>query len=218
MRIVKLLSVATLAGAAAAQITDKPDPLLEEGSFSQTVFNGEQAPFFAPLVPSAAHTSYLSSNKTDPDPDFPLDLFSATVVELRDGLLNGTFTSVQLTQAYRRRVQKLRWTNAILFENHHALIEAVDADRTLNQARAIAAAAASESKSEQQLLQNLLVDQPLLGIPYMLKGNIAPPPHVAPNTAGSFAMLRTEVKKSANVEHRLRTAGAVLLGIANLDE
>ncbi|MEE8477167.1 MAG: amidase, partial [Gemmatimonadales bacterium] len=58
---------------------------------------------------------------------------------------------------------------------------------------------------------------PLHGIPILLKDNIATDDRME-TTAGSFALIGSRPPADAFVAHRLRQAGAVLLGKANLSE
>src|SRR6266478_3484936 len=59
--------------------------------------------------------------------------------------------------------------------------------------------------------------QPLAGIPILLKDNIATGDHQH-TTAGSLALADARAKRDATVAARLRAAGAVILGKANLTE
>lgn len=58
---------------------------------------------------------------------------------------------------------------------------------------------------------------PLHGIPFLVKDNIASKDRME-TTAGSFALLGSIVPRDAHVVHRLREAGALLLGKATLSE
>ncbi|PHH92773.1 hypothetical protein CDD83_5179 [Cordyceps sp. RAO-2017] len=58
---------------------------------------------------------------------------------------------------------------------------------------------------------------PLHGIPILLKDNIATRDKMN-NTAGSFLLLGAKVAHDSTVARKLREAGAVILGKANLDE
>jgi amidase len=57
----------------------------------------------------------------------------------------------------------------------------------------------------------------LHGVPVLLKDNIATRDALN-TTAGSFALLGSKTKRDAGVVSRLRRAGAVVLGKANMDE
>lgn len=56
---------------------------------------------------------------------------------------------------------------------------------------------------------------PLLGVPFLVKDNIAVPPSVGPTSAGSYALVNTTVISGSKVVQRLLNAGAVLLGTTN---
>lgn len=58
---------------------------------------------------------------------------------------------------------------------------------------------------------------PLHGIPFLVKDNMATKDKME-TTAGSWALLGSVVPRDAHVVHRLREAGALLLGKANLAE
>lgn len=58
---------------------------------------------------------------------------------------------------------------------------------------------------------------PLHGIPFLVKDNIASKDKME-TTAGSWALVGSVVPRDSHVVHRLREAGAVLLGKATLSE
>jgi len=129
----------------------------------------------------------------------PLDLETATVAELAELLASGRLTSVSLTRAYLRRIEELDAAgpalNSVRCLNPDALKEAADADRR---------------RSEGDF------GGPLLGIPVLLKDNIAVVG--MPTTAGSAALANARPGRDAPLVARLRAAGAVILGKANLTE
>jgi amidase len=130
-------------------------------------------------------------------PAFPVDLETATVAQLSRLLDEGTITSVDLTRAYLDRIAALNTRgpalNAVRALNPNALAEAQAADRRRDGRHG-----------------------PLLGIPVLLKDNI----DVAgmPTTAGSLALENSHPAADATLVARLRAAGAVILGKANLTE
>src|SRR5207253_9301014 len=105
--------------------------------------------------------------------------------------------SVMLTQAYLDRIALL---NGFL----HAVIE-VNPD-----ARSIARQLDRERDRGH-------VRGPLHGIPVLLKDNIATADSMQ-TTAGSLALVGSRVPADAPIVQRLRAAGAVILGKANLSE
>ncbi|TFK84305.1 amidase signature enzyme, partial [Polyporus arcularius HHB13444] len=132
---------------------------------------------------------------------FP-DLYEASIAELQTGLEKGQFTSVDLVKAYFARIDEVNLQGptlrAVIETNPSALKQAaeLDAERRANGARG-----------------------PLHGIPILLKDNIATLHSEGMNTtAGSFALLGSVVPRDAHVAAKLRAAGAILLGKANLSE
>jgi amidase len=123
-----------------------------------------------------------------------IDVDTATIPELHAAMDAGELSSEQLVQRYLDRIEVLDpQLNAIIALNPAALDEARAADA----ARAEGAAL------------------PLLGIPVLLKDNIATTG--MPTTAGSLALAGSE-PPDAFIVTRLRDAGAVILGKANLSE
>ncbi|KAJ7714153.1 amidase signature enzyme [Mycena metata] len=130
------------------------------------------------------------------------DLYEASVPELQAGLDAGHFTSVDLVKAYFARIEEVNikgpGLRAVLELNPSALKQAalLDAERKL-----------TGKRSE------------LHGIPILLKDNIATIASEGMNTtAGSFSLLGSIVPEDAGVVKRLRKAGAIILGKANLSE
>lgn len=64
---------------------------------------------------------------------------------------------------------------------------------------------------------NGYVRGPLHGVPILIKNNIATNDRMS-NTAGSFALLGATVPTDSTVAAKLRAAGAVILGKANLSQ
>jgi amidase len=120
----------------------------------------------------------------------------ATVAELRQGLRSGALTAAGLTASCLDRIARL---NPVL----HAVI-AVSEDAAAT-ARAIDQARATATPH----------DGPLAGIPVLIKDNIAAAG--LPATAGSPALAEVE-QDEAFLAARLREAGAVIVGKANLSE
>ncbi|HYN96072.1 MAG TPA: amidase [Pilimelia sp.] len=126
-----------------------------------------------------------------------VDLERSTVLDLQRAMDGRRLTAAQLTAFYLTRIKRL---NPAL----HAVIETnPDAPR---------AAAASDSHRRRHGARS-----PLEGIPVLLKDNIdtADRQHT---TAGSYALLASRPARDAHLAARLRAAGAVLLGKANLSE
>jgi amidase len=119
----------------------------------------------------------------------------ATVAGLQGALSSGSLTSAVLTAFYLDRIERLNPDlHAVISVSPHAAADAAASD---------AARASGSSRG------------PLEGIPVLIKDNIA----VAgrPATAGSPALAGAE-SGDAFLVARLRAAGAVILGKANLSE
>ncbi|KAJ7172945.1 amidase signature enzyme [Mycena crocata] len=130
------------------------------------------------------------------------DLYEASVPELQAGLDARHFSSVDLVKAYFARIEEVNINGpglrAVLEMNPSALKEAalLDAERKRTGKRSA-----------------------LHGIPILLKDNIATIAAEGMNTtAGSFSLLGSIVPEDAGVVKRLRKAGAIILGKANLSE
>jgi amidase len=136
---------------------------------------------------------------TDHDvPSFPFE--EATIAELQAAMASGRLSSRRLTQAYLRRIRQIDLSgiqlNSVIEVNPDALDIARELDAERRQGK---------------------VRGPLHGIPILVKDNFATRDRMA-TTAGSLALLGAEVPRDAFVIRRLRRAGAVILGKANLSE
>ncbi|THU98508.1 amidase signature enzyme [Dendrothele bispora CBS 962.96] len=130
------------------------------------------------------------------------DLYEASVLELQQGLDDGLFTSVDLIKAYFARIDEVNLKGpelrAVIEINPSALSQAaaLDAERKTTGKRSL-----------------------MHGIPILLKDNIATVAEEGMNTtAGSFSLLKSIVPDDAGVVKKLRKAGAIILGKANLSE
>ncbi|KAJ3008169.1 UNVERIFIED_CONTAM: hypothetical protein HDU68_003209 [Siphonaria sp. JEL0065] len=123
-----------------------------------------------------------------------------TVAQMSAAMNAGTLTSVQLTQFYLNRIALYNpKLNAVIETDPQALAWAAWSDKL----RAVC-------KTNNSCNQ-------LLGIPILLKDNIATR-DLMQSTAGSWALYGSVPSKDAFVVDKLRKAGAVLLGKANLSE
>ncbi|KAH0581111.1 hypothetical protein H2248_012239 [Termitomyces sp. 'cryptogamus'] len=130
------------------------------------------------------------------------DLYEASIAELQAGLSAGHFSSVDLVKAYFARIEEVNLKGpalrAVIETNPSAIAtaEALDIER--------------KTKGPRSALH---------GIPILLKDNIATIASEGMNTtAGSFSLLGSVVPDDAGVVKRLRKAGAIILGKANLSE
>ena len=121
----------------------------------------------------------------------------ASIPDLQALMNSGALTSAHLTSNYLNRIASL---NPLL----HAVIE------TNPDALAIAQARDRERRAGR-------IRGPLHGIPVLVKDNLATNDKMQ-TTAGSFALVNSTVPSDSVVVNRLRAAGAVILGKANLSE
>jgi Asp-tRNAAsn/Glu-tRNAGln amidotransferase A subunit and related amidases len=138
-------------------------------------------------------TSLLKSTASAADFQF----VEATIPQLQAAMNSGALTSVQLTANYLNQIATF---NPLL----HAVIE------TNPDALAIAKKLDTERHSGH-------LRGPLHGIPILVKDNLATADKMQ-TTAGSLALVGSIVPVDSVVVNRLRAAGAVVLGKANLSE
>ena len=131
------------------------------------------------------------------DPDQTAPWFEASIPELEALMVSGGLSSVELTEAYLRRIERLDPLLHAVIETNPAALEIAarrDAERQAGRSRG-----------------------PLHGIPVLLKDNIATNDAME-TTAGALALVGSRVPRDAAIVTRLRAAGAVVLGKANLSE
>ena len=128
------------------------------------------------------------------------ELEEMTVSQMQSELASGRLTARKLAEQYLDRIKKIDrrgpTLNSVLEVNPDARQIARDLDRER---------------------QNGHVRGPLHGIPVLIKGNIDTADRMQ-TTAGSLALVGTPPAQDATVAMRLRAAGAVILGKANLSE
>lgn len=128
------------------------------------------------------------------------DILEATIPLMQKAMENGTLTSHELVLAYLERIRRFdrgeSGLNAVLELNPDALFlaDALDAQRAAGEVRG-----------------------PLHGIPILLKDNISTGDKLR-TSAGSVALADNFAKYDAPVVERLREAGAIILGKANMTE
>ncbi|MEU3527795.1 amidase family protein [Streptomyces sp. NPDC038707] len=125
-----------------------------------------------------------------------LDLDTVTIPELQRRMARGSLTSSALTRAYLRRIEAID-------PKLHAVLR--------TSPTALRQAAASDARHRRGTVRG-----PLDGIPVLLKDNVNT--RDMPTTAGSFALAVRPPDADAVLVGRLRAAGAVILGKANLSE
>src|SRR5512146_1227680 len=128
------------------------------------------------------------------------DLEEQSITDLQAAMESGQRTSRQLVEAYIERIQALNTNGPML----RAVIE-VNPD-------ALAIAEALDRERAERGPRG-----PLHGIPILLKDNIDTADKME-TTAGSLALVGARHADDAWVAKRLRMAGAVLLGKANMSE
>lgn len=127
------------------------------------------------------------------------DLATAGVPELSAGLRAGDFSSVQLVRSYLDRIELLS-----IGGPHLNAVRSINPDVYLE----------AEHRDQQRAVGVVL--GPLHGVPVLIKDNI----DVAgmPTTAGSIALAHSFPGGDAPLITRLKEAGAIILGKANLTE
>ncbi|KAI9848926.1 MAG: hypothetical protein M1838_000337 [Thelocarpon superellum] len=127
---------------------------------------------------------------------FP-SLINVTVDELALGLDLGLFTSVDLVKTYLARIDEVNGQlNAVTEINPDAISIAENLD--------------NERKRG-------ITRGPLSGIPLLVKGNIGTADKMN-TTAGSYALLGATLPRDSGVAAKLRAAGVIILGKANLSQ
>ena len=127
-----------------------------------------------------------------------IDLQTATIPDLEAAMNAGTLTSVDLVNAYLGRID--------FFDSSHLALNSIRtlaADAREQAAQADAARAAGDTRR-------------LLGIPVLLKDNVATKD--MPTTADSVTLKGSQPTRDATITSKLRDAGAIILGKANLGE
>jgi amidase len=170
-------------------------PMNRRAFLETTTLSGAAAaagPELMGLVSRRSHSPALATSGVEVE--------EATIAGLEAGMAAGTYTARALVEAYLARIAALNTTGPEL----RAVIE------TNPDALAIADALDAERKAKGPR-------GPLHGIPVLLKDNIATRDKMN-TTAGSLALVGATPPRDAFLADRLRAAGAILLGKANLSE
>jgi amidase len=142
------------------------------------------------------------SNKSQATPDVTVNnwLEEITIADLQKGYEEKKFSIEDVVKAYMERIEAIDKNgpklNSIIVVNPDAIVIARELDKEL----------ASGKKRG-----------PLHGIPVILKDNIDTHDKM-PTTAGSLALKDSYPSKDSYVAMKLREAGAIILGKANLSE
>lgn len=129
-----------------------------------------------------------------------LDLEEITIDQLQAAFARGALTARQVTEWYLQRIEAIDRSGPTL----RSIIE-VNPD-------AVSIADVLDAERAQGHIRG-----PLHGIPMVVKDNIETADRMQ-TTAGSLALVAAKVEKDAPVAAKLRQAGAVILGKANLSE
>jgi amidase len=193
-----------LPSTAGSHLSTKPTSEMSKHSIEHSISSGVSRRDFLAMtalggaaVLAGGTGSILHASAPYHGPDEAAPWFEASITELQALMSSGQLTSRELTQAYLARIDRL---NPIF----HAIIE------TNPQAIGIAARLDGERRAGR-------VRGALHGIPILLKDNIATDDTME-TTAGSLALVGSRVPEDAPLVSRLREAGAVILGKANLSE
>ncbi len=125
------------------------------------------------------------------------DFVEKSIPELQVAMASGELTSKDLVKGYLDRIQSLNsLLNSVIETNPNAVSIAQHLDNERRRGH---------------------VRGPLHGIPILVKDNIATDDNME-TTAGSLALVHSRVPADAVIVQRLREAGAVILGKANLGE
>ena len=170
---------------------------LRQQSVSRRAFLGTGAAGGAAMLARGLGLgSVLASSATRAAKSEPVWI-ERTIPELQTLMDSGALTSLALTRGYLERIAGL---NPLL----HAVIETNPA--------AMAIAAQRDNERRRGAMRG-----PLHGIPIVVKDNIATDDQMQ-TTAGSLTLVNSKVPADAVVTERLRGAGALILGKANLGE
>jgi amidase len=151
---------------------------------------------------AASCTQPSADKKTSENEGFTDDfeLNEATISDLQKKMESGTHTSRAITELYLKRIEAIDKNgpklNAVIELNKSALDMADNMDK--------------ERKAGK-------IRGPLHGIPILIKDNIDTGDNMH-TTAGSLALSDNFAKQDAFIIHKLRKAGAVILGKTNLSE
>ncbi|HEU4570932.1 MAG TPA: amidase, partial [Gemmatimonadales bacterium] len=136
-----------------------------------------------------------------PTPQLTFDLDEVTLADLQAGFASGRWTSAQVTQLYLDRIAAMDRQGPAL--------------RSLLDINPDAAADAAARDAERRAAGRAL--GPLHGVPVIVKDNCDTHDKMT-TTAGSLALAGSVAPRDSTVVARLRAAGAIILGKANLSE
>jgi len=192
---------------------DDPESATSESGFGRRTFlrltaAAAATPAIAALASESAHgAEHATAGGTDqptaavaPSVSLAALVEEQSISELQASMRSGRLSSLSLVEVYLQRIRFLDQRGPTV----NSVIE-VNPD-----ARAIAQALDRERRAGH-------VRGPLHGIPILLKDNIDTADKTQ-TAAGSLALVGRPAPRDATVAHRLRAAGAVILGKAGLSE
>ncbi len=158
------------------------------------------APLALVAATAMAQTAPVADYKAAdyPAADYPVE--EKSITELQAAMTSGAASSAAITQSYIDRIAAVDDTGPMLNAVIALLPGAMDEARARDAERAAGR-----------------VRGPMHGIPVIVKDNIETLGPV-PTTAGSYALENNVTNRDAPLVARLRAAGAVILGKANLSE
>lgn len=141
-------------------------------------------------------TTVFGQSVTEEKPDFTLA--ELDVRTLQQALRDKQVTAVEVVNYYLQRIEAHNDDlHAVIATNPFAVKQAEAADKIMKRGQTMG---------------------PLHGIPVLLKDNIETKEGLLPTTAGSIALQNNITKRDAFITEKLRRAGAIILGKANLSE
>ena len=128
------------------------------------------------------------------------ELEEVTIAELQRGMQTGQLTARSIVESYLKRIEEIDQNGPGI----HSVVE-------INPDAVVIADQLDKERRDGN------IRGPLHGIPILLKDNIETADKLH-TTAGSYALENVAVKQDAQVARKLREAGVILLGKANMSE
>jgi amidase len=152
------------------------------------------------ILGAIAMAAIVSACTTTPQASLTYDVEEKSIAQLEADLSSGRVTSEALVAAYLDRIERIDRSGP-----------------TLRSVLAVNANAAADARTLDAERRAGKLRGPLHGIPLLIKDNIETLDPM-PTTAGSLALSNNLTGRDAPLVARLRAAGAIVLGKANLSE
>ena len=149
------------------------------------------------IMQTSCRTGRERSCAKDPD---SFEFMEYDIARIREGYKAGAFTVKEVVQAYLDRIEAIDRNGPALNSFIHVNPDAIPIAEELD-----------------NYLAEGMLKGPLFGIPVVLKDNIDTHDKM-PTTAGSRALMNSYPLQDSHVALKLREAGAVIIGKANLSE